>query len=307
MNHFEELIYEILDKLLDYGANPNQFDFQGMHPLAFFASYSSSNEGLVSLLLQHDADPNIESIQINDDMEDVGNTALHSVLYVAEGNANWDGIIIELLEGGANVDLANNDGVTPRQLFFETNQQRIAQHLNGEIPEDDSFNEIYVYFNVDAQEHVLNIMPNIATLPNLGPLNINRSNIGWTDPIIVEPINTGDEIIRINNGESIFIFARLGLEQWLATQMNQYPNRLPTNPLTREPIGNENIELYTANVNEDAGLNPNMSGGLRKKKRTSRKIATRKSKITRKHVTKNKTKSKSKKQLHNKTKSKSRK
>jgi hypothetical protein len=90
----------------------------------------------------------------------------------------------------------------------------------------------------------------------LETLTLKRSEIGWSDPITMDPIRSGDQIIRINK-DNRFIFQKKSLERsWLGKEKK--------NPLTNEPP--EQIEKFIANVTEDAGAEP-MTGGRRKRRR----------------------------------------
>jgi hypothetical protein len=91
---------------------------------------------------------------------------------------------------------------------------------------------------------------------SLETLTLKRSEIGWSDPITMDPIRSGDEIIRINK-DNRFIFQRKALERsWTGT--------VKKNPLTNQTP--QQIEKFIANVTEDAGAEP-MTGGRRKRHR----------------------------------------
>jgi hypothetical protein len=92
----------------------------------------------------------------------------------------------------------------------------------------------------------------------LETLTLKRSEIGWSDPITMDPIRSGDQIIRINK-DNRFIFQRKALEKsWVGKEKK--------NPLTNQPVTPEQIEKFIANVTEDAGAEP-MTGGSRKRRR----------------------------------------
>ena len=93
---------------------------------------------------------------------------------------------------------------------------------------------------------------------SLETLTLKRSEIGWSDPITMDPIRSGDEIIRINK-DNRFIFQRKTLERsWAGT--------VKKNPLTNQPVTPQQIEKFIVNVTEDAGAEP-MTGGRRKRRR----------------------------------------
>ena len=93
---------------------------------------------------------------------------------------------------------------------------------------------------------------------SLESLTLKRSEIGWSDPITMDPIRSGDKIIRINK-DNRFIFQRRALEKsWVEKEKK--------NPLTNQVVTPQQIEKFIANVTEDAGAEP-MSGGRRKRRR----------------------------------------
>jgi hypothetical protein len=92
----------------------------------------------------------------------------------------------------------------------------------------------------------------------LETLTLKRSEIGWSDPITMDPIRSGDQIIRINK-DNRFIFQRKALEKsWVGKEKK--------NPLTNQVVTPQQIEKFIANVTEDAGAEP-MTGGRRKRRR----------------------------------------
>jgi hypothetical protein len=109
-----------------------------------------------------------------------------------------------------------------------------------------------------------------------------------------EPIQTGNEVVRLHHNNA-YVFLRTGIEGWINNQITHHPNRLPSNPLTRAPISNGDIELYNAEVTEDS-----MQGGKNKKRRTKKFILNKNSKSTQKRNNKSKSKNK-KKQNQKKT------
>jgi hypothetical protein len=93
---------------------------------------------------------------------------------------------------------------------------------------------------------------------SLETLTLKRSEIGWSDPITMDPIRSGDQIIRINK-DNRFIFQKKALERsWLGKEKK--------NPLTNQVVTPQQIEKFTANVTEDAGAEP-MTGGRKKRRR----------------------------------------
>jgi len=140
------------------------------------------------------------------------------------------------------------------------------------IPEKIKWMDHYTYLQEIGQERYYSGDPNeediiallgdvyekIKVSESLESLTLKRSEIGWSDPITMDPIRSGDEIIRINK-DNRFIFQRKALEKsWVGA--------VKKNPLTNQPVNPEQIEKFIANVTEDAGAEP-MSGGRRKRRR----------------------------------------
>jgi hypothetical protein len=73
----------------------------------------------------------------------------------------------------------------------------------------------------------------------------------------MDPIRSGDKIIRINK-DNRFIFQRRALEKsWVEKEKK--------NPLTNQVVTPQQIEKFIANVIEDKGPEP--TGGRRKRRR----------------------------------------
>lgn len=84
----------------------------GIEPLMFASLYGASH--IVSLLLEHGADPNEKSIA-------TGNTALHFAAMKGEAE-----IVDLLLKGGADIDAIDNLGATARKMIC--NPMRHTSH-----------------------------------------------------------------------------------------------------------------------------------------------------------------------------------
>jgi hypothetical protein len=80
----------------------------------------------------------------------------------------------------------------------------------------------------------------------------------------LENINTDDEVVLIHQLGQDFFYRKENWEQWMRTQLAQYPNRPVVNPANRVPVTPDQITLYTAQV---------LLGG--KRSRQSRRRATR--------------------------------
>ena len=127
------------------------------------------------------------------------------------------------------------------------------------------------YMGDPNEEGVIDLLNDIYQTTKdltLEPLTLKRSEIGWSDPITMDPIRSGDQIIRINK-DNRFIFQKKALEKaWLGREKK--------NPLTNQRVPPQQIEKFTANVTEDAGAEP-MTGGRRKRRKTLRRKKLRSS------------------------------
>jgi hypothetical protein len=109
------------------------------------------------------------------------------------------------------------------------------------------------------EEKIIEILKDIyeSRKESLESLTLKRSEIGWSDPITMDPIRSGDKIIRINK-DNRFIFQRRALEKsWVEKEKK--------NPLTNQVVTPQQIEKFIANVIEDKGPEP--TGGRRKRRR----------------------------------------
>ena len=117
------------------------------------------------------------------------------------------------------------------------------------------------YLGDPNEEEIIELLKDVYETnkdSTLETLTLKRSEIGWSDPITMDPIRSGDEIIRINK-DNRFIFQRKALERsWVGA--------VKKNPLTNQVVSPEQIEKFIANVTEDAGAEP-MTGGRRKRRR----------------------------------------
>ena len=155
-------------------------------------------------------------------------------------------------------------------LIFEKHGNKIEINLYHWVPEKGWMHHYGVlqetgdedtYMGDPNEKDVIAVLSDVYESrkdSSLETLTLKRSEIGWSDPITMDPIRSGDEIIRINK-DNRFIFQRKTLERsWAGT--------VKKNPLTNQPVTPQQIEKFIANVTEDAGAEP-MSGGRRKRRR----------------------------------------
>ena len=155
-------------------------------------------------------------------------------------------------------------------LIFEKHGHKIEINLYHWVPEKGWMHHYGVlqetgdedtYMGDPNEKDVIAVLSDVYESrkdSSLETLTIKRSEIGWSDPITMDPIRSGDEIIRINK-DNRFIFQRKTLERsWAGT--------VKKNPLTNQPVNPQQIEKFIVNVTEDAGPEP-MTGGRRKRRR----------------------------------------
>ena len=82
----------------------------------------------------------------------------------------------------------------------------------------------------------------------------------------LEDINTDEQVVLIRQLGQDFFYRKDNWEQWMRTQLAQYPNRPVVNPANRVPVTPDQITIYTAQV---------LLGGKRRKSRRTRRRSTR--------------------------------
>jgi len=88
----------------------------------------------------------------------------------------------------------------------------------------------------------------------------------------LEDINTDDEIVVIHQLGQDFFYRKTNWEQWMQTQLAQYPNRPVVNPANRVPVTPDQITIFTAQV---------LLGGKRSRKSRRRRSTRRASRSRR--------------------------
>jgi len=74
------------------------------------------------------------------------------------------------------------------------------------------------------------------------PVDKRQNAINLTD------IDADEEVVRIRQLGQDFFYRKDNWEQWMRTQLAQYPNRPVVNPANRVPVTPDQITLYTAQV-----------------------------------------------------------
>lgn len=81
-------------------------------------------------------------------------------------------------------------------------------------------------------------------------------------------IDADEEVVRIRQLGNDFFYRKDNWEQWMRTQLAQFPNRPVVNPANRVPVTPDQIDIFTAQV---------LAGGSRRKSRRARRRHTRRS------------------------------
>lgn len=103
-------------KLINSGADVNASDHAGWTPLHFAAEYQRAD--VVDVLIGAGAEVNAK--------ERHGNTPLFRAVFSSKGQGET---ISKLLRAGADPDITNNHGVTPRALAERIGNFDVSQHL----------------------------------------------------------------------------------------------------------------------------------------------------------------------------------
>lgn len=87
------------------------------------AAFTGSNDEIMVQILLNDK----ENLNIQDEN---GNTPLHNLIIFADGSNQFDLSILTMLNYGADPDVENNDGDTPKDLFRKTRDDAVEFYDN---------------------------------------------------------------------------------------------------------------------------------------------------------------------------------
>lgn len=141
---------ELIEALVDSGANPNKANYEGVTPL--MAAVKLGCVEKVALLLENGADPNLKDIDGATCLHFAASLGLETITAlllrngaflncrdewdecalhwaVREGGESAARIVKLLAEHGAILDIGNDDGETPLDLAVETGDDRMVQTL----------------------------------------------------------------------------------------------------------------------------------------------------------------------------------
>jgi len=201
---------EMVQFLLEHGANPNLSDYEGFTPLMFAADYNDNDDvTIIHLLLKFGANPNTRN-----SYDDPGYTAL----YYAVDNENRK-VIDALLKNGANINLKYKDGQTLLHFIITGSnlvvgsgmlendiKQLLVAGANPNITDDEGFtplNEKMSYLkNQSVTEDDVAVIklllqfkanPNIADNENITPLKraVDDKSIAIIEALLVGGANPG--------------------------------------------------------------------------------------------------------------------
>jgi ankyrin repeat protein len=82
----------------------------------------SNDEIMVQIFLNDEENLNIQ--------DENGNTSLHNLIILADGSDKFDLALLTMLNYGADPDLENNNGDTPKDLFRKTRDDAIEFYDN---------------------------------------------------------------------------------------------------------------------------------------------------------------------------------
>lgn len=101
------------------------------------AAFTGSNDEIMINIFLNEKD----NLNIQDEN---GNTALHNLIIQANGSDEYDLALLTMLNYGADPDLENNDGETPKELFRKTREDAIEFYDNLLIDLfDDKIDEVH--------------------------------------------------------------------------------------------------------------------------------------------------------------------
>lgn len=87
------------------------------------SAFTGSNDEIMVQILLNDK----ENLNIQDEN---GNTPLHNLIIFADGSDKFDLSILTMINYGADPDLENNDGETPKDLFRKTRDDAVEFYDN---------------------------------------------------------------------------------------------------------------------------------------------------------------------------------
>jgi ankyrin repeat protein len=101
------------------------------------ASFIGSNdEIMINIFLREKDNLNIQ--------DENGNSALHNLIILGNGSDAYDLALLTMLNYGADPDLQNNNGETPKELFRQTREDAIEFYDNLLIDLfDDKIDEVH--------------------------------------------------------------------------------------------------------------------------------------------------------------------
>ncbi|XP_023313583.1 ankyrin-3-like [Trichogramma pretiosum] len=135
---------QIVQLLLENGANPNLSNSEGSTPLHIICKRDELNDGVLANILFEISDKRHQPLQV-DTVDNSGQTALHYA--VAKGCKVQ--IVRVLLNNSADPNLANAQGLTPLHIICQRDDEFGLAKIFFELNE-----EVNQLVHVDAQDHL---------------------------------------------------------------------------------------------------------------------------------------------------------
>ncbi|CAB0031530.1 unnamed protein product [Trichogramma brassicae] len=135
---------QIVQLLLENGANPNLSNAEGSTPLHIICKRDEHNDGVLANMLFEISDKRHQPLQV-DTVDNSGQTALHYAL--AKGCKVQ--IVRVLLNNSADPNLANAEGLTPLHIICQRDDEFGLAKIFFELNE-----EVNQLVHVDAQDHL---------------------------------------------------------------------------------------------------------------------------------------------------------
>lgn len=227
----------VVDWLLAHGANPRiqqeeTIDTPLHNVMSAFPPTLVSH--IIQSLLAAGADPNA--------LNAANRTPLHEAASIGHPT-----FVRALINGGANVNVRDRDGNTPLMIVQEIQEDFRLRGINSRArlstrPLHDLREKAQILLAAGAIPTNQPLPDNLSSLRNVGNINVYRNAI---NTISQNAFQEGENVIRLHENNSEFIFKTPGLQTWL--------QRSRTNPLTRRNVNLSKAEKGKAKLINSIG------------------------------------------------------